>query len=106
MTTNPAADIISEKGAFSLSTPVELSHFGGKITLTRAILSRLKESASQLEGAFSDSGATAWTLIPPGLPRVEFLTAQGRRWRVLDEEDRTANGLPSEDTVRLQLIDR
>ena len=102
---NPAADVISETGDFALSAPVELLHYGGEVTLTRAILSRLKQSGPQLVGAFSDSGAVAWTLIPPGLPRVEFLTAQGRRWRVLDEEDRTANGLPSEDTVRLQLID-
>ena len=103
------ASLISETGDFSLSHAVDLDHYGGKKSSTRAILSELPTSPSQWTASFSDSGWTAWTLIDPKLRPVEFLTKTetGRRWRVLFQEDRTSSApdLTGKRTNFLHLVD-
>ena len=103
------ASLISESGDFSLSHAVDLDHYGGETSSTRAILSELPSSPSQWTASFSNSGWTAWTLIDPKLRPVEFLTKTetGRRWRVLFQEDRTssARDLTGKRTNFLQLVD-
>ena len=100
------ASLISESGDFSLSHAVDLDHYGGARSETRALIQELPQSGAQLKSAFSDSGWTAWTLIEPGSPPVEFLTESdtGRRWRVLFQEDRTAGAKDPMKTFFLQLI--
>ncbi len=103
------ASVIAETGGFSLSHPVNLVHYGGTKSSTRAIISKLPQTPSQLMGSFSKSGWIAWVLIEPKRRPVEFLTsaASGRRWRVLSQEDRTSP--PTDSTGKrtnfLQLID-
>ena len=103
------ASLISESGVFSLSHAVDLDHYGGETSSTRAILSELATTPSQWVGSFTESGWTAWTLIEPKLSAVEFLTKTktGRRWRVLFQEDRTssARDLTGKRTNFLQLVD-
>ena len=100
------SSVISATGPLSLSTAVFLDHYGGARSETRALLPELPESGVQLTGAFSDSGMTAWTLIEPGSPPVEFLTegGTGQRWRVLFQEDRTSGVADPMKTFFLQLI--
>ena len=103
------ASLIMESGVFSLSHAVDLDHYGGAKSSTRAILSELATTPSQWVGSFSESGWTAWVLIDPKLRYVEFLTKTetGRRWRVLFQEDRTAStpDLTGKRTNFLQLVD-
>ena len=103
------ASLIASSGVFSLSHEVNLDHWGGAKSSTRAILSELSTTPSQWTGSFSESGWTAWVLIDPKLRYVEFLTRTetGRRWRALYQEDRATSGpdLTGMRTFFLQLVD-
>ena len=77
------------------------------MTTTRGVLSRLQQSPGQLEGSYSDSDWCCWCPEPTTLEtRVEYLTADDRRWRVLDSEPVSGAISASVDrrTVRYMLV--
>ena len=102
--TNP---VISETGDFALSVPVTLQHYGGATSEVRGVIGRLKQSPGDLEGSFSDSDWCCWCTKPANQTRVEYLTANGQRWRVLDTEDEIGAAFASigYGSVRYMLVD-
>ncbi len=100
--------VISETGRYAISEPVTLVEFGGNRIASRGVWATLPQSAAQLEGSFSDSGATARVLYrtTPGDSRLEFMEVEGERWRVLHAEDRSASYWRAGDrrTWFLQLV--
>ena len=82
-----ANPVLAETGDFALSIPVTLTHYGGAASTTRGVLGRLAQSPGQLEGSYSDSDWCCWCDPPANAARVEYLTANDTRWRVLDTED-------------------
>ena len=100
------ASPIVEAGAFSLSHPVTLIDYEGARTDGRAVGADLAQSPAQLKGAYSDSGRCAWIIARRGLD-VAYVEARGKRWRVLDQEDRSTalQGAGDQRTYRLQLVE-
>ena len=100
--------VLAETGAFALSIPVTLEHYGGAVSETRGVLGRLGQSAGQLEGSFSDSDWCCWCEPPVSTTRVEYLTVGTTRWRVLDREDEigAARASVGYGSIRYQLINQ
>ena len=103
-----ANPVLAETGDFALSIPVTLEHYGGAVSETRGALGRLGQSPGQLEGSFSDSDWCCWCEPPESAARVEYLTAKGIRWRVLDTEDEVGAEFASVGygSVRYMLVNR
>ena len=101
-----ANPVLAETGDFALSIPVTLTHYGGAVSETRGVLGRLAQSPGQLEGSFSDSDWCCWCEPPANTARVEYLTANSIRWRVLDTEPElgAAFSVVGFGSVRYQLI--
>ena len=99
--------VLAETGDFALSIPVTLTFYGGDTFVTRGVMGLLPQSPEQLEGTYSDSGRCAWVPDPERAERVEFLSAEGRHWRVLDSEPVGGGLFASVDyrVVRYMLID-
>ena len=100
--------VIAESGDFALSIPVTLTHYGGAVSTTRGVLGRLPQSPGQLEGSFSDSDWCCWCEPPANTERVEYLTANSIRWRVLDTEDEVGAAFASVNhgSIRYMLINQ
>ena len=98
--------VIAESGDFALSIPVTLQHYGGAVSTTRGVLGRLPQSPGQLEGSYSDSDWCCWCNPPANTERVEYLTANSIRWRVLDTEDEVGAAFASVNfgSIRYMLI--
>ena len=103
-----ANPVIAESGDFALSVPVALTHFDGSTSATRGVIGRLPQSPGQLEGSYSDSDWCCWCEPPANTERVEYLTANAIRWRVLDTEDEVGAAFASVNfgSIRYQLINR
>ena len=100
--------VLAEVGDFALSIAVTLTHFGGAVSQTRGVLGRLAQSPGQLDGSYSDSDWCCWCEAPANTARVEYLTADSIRWRVLDTEDEVgaAMGSLGYGSVRYMLVNR
>ena len=100
--------VMAETGAFALSIPVTLEHYGGAVSVTRGVLGRLGQSPGQLEGSYSDSDWCCWCEPPASSARVEYLTANSIRWRVLDTEDEAGAAFASVGygSIRYMLINQ
>ena len=100
--------VLAETGDFALSIPVTLTHYGGAVSTTRGVLGRLPQSPGQLEGSYSDSDWCCWCEPPANTERVEYLTANSIRWRVLDTEDEVGAAFASVNhgSIRYMLINQ
>ena len=84
--------VLAETGPLSPSTPMTLIHYGGRVTDTRGILARLKQSEGQLEGVFSESAWQAYTPTPADSAEVQYVRVpdptggETREWFVIDRE--------------------
>ena len=98
--------VIAEAGDFALSIAVTLTHFDGTVSTTRGVLGRLPQSPGQLEGSFSDSAWCCWCEPSSNSAKVEYLTANSIRWRVLDAEQEQGAAMASVGygSVRYMLI--
>ena len=101
-----ANPVLAETGDFALSIPVTLTHYGGAVSTTRGVLSRMAQSPGELMGSFSDSAWCCWCEPPANTERVEYLMANSIRWRVLDTEDEQAAAMASVGygSIRYMLI--
>ena len=69
-----------------LSAPLDLIRFDGSALATRGVMSRLPESAADVQAGYSQRGRQAWVSLESPLldHEVEFLQdAAGARFRVL-----------------------
>ena len=88
-----------------LSAPLRLLRFDGSALPTRGVMSRLPESAADVQAGYSKRGRQAWVSLesPLGDHEVEFVrTADGARYRVLA----TVNLAGPHRSARLQLQDK
>ena len=88
-----------------LSAPLDLIRFDGSALETRGVMSRLPESASDVQAGYSQRGRQAWVSLesPLGDHEVEFVRdAAGARFRVLA----TVNLAGPLRSARLQLQDK
>ena len=78
------------------------------MSTTRGVLGRLPQSPGQLEGSYSDSDWCCWCEPPANTERVEYLTANSIRWRVLDREDEVGAAFASVNhgSIRYMLINQ
>ena len=104
----PANPVLAETGDFALSIPVTLEHYGGDVSQTRGTIGRLSQAPGQLEGGYSDSDWCCWCEPPSNTARVEFLTANSIRWRVLDTEDEVGAAFASVGygSIRYMLVNQ
>ena len=85
-----------------LSAPLRLLRFDGSALPTRGVMSRLPESAADVQVGYSQRGRQAWVSLesPLGDHEVEFVQdAAGARFRVLS----TTNLAGPHRSARLQL---
>ena len=103
-----ANPVLAETGDFALSIPVTLTFYGGATESVRGVLGRLSQSPGQLEGSYSDSDWCCWCEPPANTARVEYLTANGIRWRAVDIEDEVGAAFASVGygSARYMLIHR
>ena len=88
-----------------LSAPLRLLRFDGSALATRGVMSRLPESAADVQAGFSQRGRQAWVALESALGdhEVEFVRdATGARYRVLA----TVNLAGPHRSARLQLQDK
>ena len=87
--------VLSETGPLSPAIPLTLEYFAQSTIApfsTRGTISRLNQSAGQLEGPYSESGWMCYVPTPRDHDQVEFVSAthprtgQVRKWRVIDTE--------------------
>ena len=88
-----------------LSAPLRLLRFDGSALATRGVMSRLPESAADIQAGYSQRGRQAWVSLdaPLGDHEVEFVQdAAGARFRVLA----IVNLAGPHRSARLQLQDK
>ena len=75
---------------------------------TRGALAQMAQSPGELEGSYSDSGWCCWCEPPANTTLVEYLTANGIRWRVLEDEDERGASFASVGygSIRYMLVNR